>query len=261
MTGLHDLQKAFQAYLLNPAEQMSERVVSDEQLSDAGRLGIYAKAYRLRLSEALGTDFPALHTLLGDAGFTAMARAYIEACPSRHFSIRWFGHQLSAFLSTHSEYKGKPVLAEMAAFEWALSHALDAADAPCLGVADLAGIPLETWPDLRFALHPSITRLDLWWNAPILWKAIDAKQPPQAPERSDTLQAWLVWRQDLASYFKSLDVAEAAALDTLRAGGCFAQICEGLCETVDEEEVPLHAAQLLQHWLAKGLIAALESAR
>jgi hypothetical protein len=47
-------------------------------------------------------------------------------------------------------------------------------------------------------------------------------------------------------------------LDTVKAGGCFAQICEGLCETVDEEEVPLRAAQLLQHWLAQGLIAAVE---
>ena len=258
MTGLHDLQRAFQAYLLNPAEQMSGRVVSDAQLSDAGRLGIYSQAYRLRLSEALGIDFPALHTLLGDEGFTAMARAYIEARPSRHFSIRWFGQQLSAFLSTHPNYGEKPVLAEMAAFEWALSHALDAADAPCLGVADLAGIPPETWPGLRFALHPSITRLDLWWNVPILWKAIDAKQSPRAPERRDTPQAWLVWRQDLASYFKSLDTPEAAALGTVKAGGCFAQICEGLCETIDEEDVPLRAAQLLQRWLAQGLIAAVE---
>ena len=48
--------------------------------ADAGqRLRIYADAYRLRLAEVLGNDFPATRNALGEAAFEGVAERYLRA--------------------------------------------------------------------------------------------------------------------------------------------------------------------------------------
>src|SRR5579872_6326059 len=61
-------------------------------------LGIYANAYRERLHEALRSNYGALHQLLGDHDFAAMAYAFTAAHPPETASIRWFGAALPKFL-------------------------------------------------------------------------------------------------------------------------------------------------------------------
>jgi len=271
MSTLRRLQEDFQGYLLARDERMHPHVVGSAQVSAGERLAIYADGYRLRLLEALDTDYAGLHTLLGDDEFDAMGRAYIAAHPSTHFSLRWYGDRMSEFLRTVEPYSKYPMFAEMAAFEWAKCDAFDAPDtAPCR-VADMAAIPPDAWPGLTFVAHSSLTRLDLRWNAPTVWKAIDAAQgrgsvaggrmpgataeeEPPALVENDVPVAWLVWRQDLLTYFRSLSVDEAWALDTLQRGENFATICEGLGEWIDAQNVALHAAGLLKQWLTDGLI-------
>ncbi len=255
MDTLRRLQEDFQGYLLARDERMHPHVVGSAQVGAGERLAIYADAYRLRLLEALDTDYPGLHTLLGDDEFDAMGRAYIAAHPSVHFSLRWFGDRMSEFLHTVEPYSKYPAFTEMAAFEWAKSGAFDAADAALCSVADMAAIPPDAWPGLRFVPHSSLRRLDLRWNVPTLWKTIDTGQEPPALEENDYPIAWLVWRQDLLTYFRSLNVDEAWALDALQRGETFAAICEGLSEWVDAQNVALHAAGLLKQWLTDGLIS------
>ena len=259
MSDLVSLQYDFQAYLLHPDRQMHGHVVATAQLGVEERLDIYADAYRLRLEEALGVDFPAVHTLVGDTEFRTLARAYIDAHPSRHNSIRWFGQHLSAFLRTEPHYAKQPVLAEMASFEWALGLALDAADAPCVHADELARIPHGCWPELRITLHPSVSRLELHWSVPQLWKAIDQGASPRQPVRTEIANAWLIWRRDLASYFRSVEPPEAWALRAVAVGQTFAELCEGLGRWVEDDQVAIYAATLLRGWLEQGLISQISS--
>lgn len=233
---------------------MQPHVLGTEQVSAAERLAIYADGYRLRLLEALDTDFPGLHRLLGDAEFDAMGRAYIDAHPSAYFSLRWYGDRMSEFLRSTEPYSKYPVFADMAAFEWAKSDAFDAADSPLAGVQDMAVIPSDAWPQLTFRPHPALRRLDLRCNVPTVWKAIDSDEEPPALECAEHPIAWLLWRQNLLTYFRSLSVDEAWALDALIRGENFATLCEGLCEWVDAMHVAGHAAGLLKQWLMDGLI-------
>jgi hypothetical protein len=270
--SLRRLQEDFQGYLLTPDARMHPHVHGSAQVSADERLAIYANAYRLRLLEALGTDYPGLHTVLGDDDFDAMGRAYIAAHPSPYFSLRWFGDRMSEFLRSTAPYSQYPVFAEMAAFEWAKSDAFDAADSAVANISDMAAIPPDAWPGLRFVPHPSLRRLDLRWNVPTVWKEIDAAQgrasvaggrtpgatagrePPELDE-SEYPIAWLVWRQDLLTYFRSLSVDEAWALDTMQRGESFAAICDGLTEWIDAQNVAVHAVGLLKQWLTDGLIS------
>ena len=255
--GLHELQQQFQAYLLQHDERVVRRIEGTPRADNRTRLGIYADAYRLRLLEVLRTDFPALHTLAGDTEFERIGHAYIEAHPSEHYSVRYFGCRLSAFLAGDARFRGTPVFAEMAAFEWALGLSFDAADSDSVSVEAVGAIPGESWPGMRLRLHPSVQFLDLRWNVPGLWNAIQQEQQPVA---ADYPQTWVIWRHGLQSFFRSAPVDEAWALDALGEGLCFAMLCAGLCEWIDEEHVAAHAALLIRRWVTDGLIARVDLA-
>jgi hypothetical protein len=260
MKNLDRLQVVFQDFILNSDRAIDAEVVGTARVDAGTRLGIYANAYRLRLLEALDTDYPGLHTIAGDEEFERLGRAYIDAHPSTFRSLRWFGDRMSEFLRTTEPYRDYPVFAEMAAFEWGMSDAFDAADTSLATVENMAAFAADAWPALRFTPHDSLRRLDLRWNVPTVWKAIDAEQDPPELEESDTPIAWLVWRRDLRTYFRSLDVAEAWAVDAMTRGETFSTICEGLTEWIDTQNVPMHAAGLLKRWLTDGLIREIRQA-
>jgi hypothetical protein len=255
---LRELQEQLQSHLLDGDPRIAQRIVGTPRVNVPTRLAIYSEAYRLRLLEALRVDFPALHTLAGDAEFARIGRAYIDVHPSGHFSIRYFGQHLTGFLRQDDRWRALPVFAEMAAFEWALGLSFDAFDNPLIGVEDVAAIPPGAWSHMRLGLHPSLQRLDLLWNVPGLWKAIEEEQPPQAPVAADYPLAWVIWRRDLKTFFRSAPVDEACALDLLRQGESFASMCEGLCEWIDEAQVAAQAAIYLHRWVQDGLVSRIE---
>jgi hypothetical protein len=200
MSALRRLQEDFQRYVLARAGPVVQEIVDDATLGACARLEIYADAYRLRLLEALETDFTALHAFLGDEAFEALGRAYIERHASAHFSLRHYGRRMAEFLRTTPSYCENTLLGELAAFDWALTAAFDAADSPVVAVEEMAAVPADEWPRLSFAPHPSVIRLDLKWNAPAIWKAADGKQALPAPERAAHPIGWVVWRQNLQTY-------------------------------------------------------------
>lgn len=253
--GLRDLQACFQAHVLQGDTGMLARISTDARPSAAARLAIYANAYRLRLLEALKTDFPALHTLAGDALFEQIGRAYIDAYPSTQYSIRYFATNLSRFLSDTPPFHATPVLSEMATLEWALTLAFDAADDPVLDEAVLAALPATAWPGLRLRLHASVQCPVFRWNVPELWTAIDRQRTPEPPTAYPAPRAWLIWRRELQTYFRPLDATEAWALDSLRNGVDVASLCDGLCSRMEPDQVGTWAASYIKGWVESGVVA------
>ena len=94
MNQLQKLQDEFQHALLDDESGFRERIVATEKVDIDTRIGIYSNAYRSRLIEAMEDSYDAVHTLLGDEQFYELCHQYIEAHPSKHYSIRWFGHRL-----------------------------------------------------------------------------------------------------------------------------------------------------------------------
>ena len=181
MTALRELQRSFQAWVVGSASTLPPAVAGTGAVSAEDRLDIYATAIRLRFLEVLGQDYPGLHALAGAEEFRRLGLAYVEAHPSHHPSIRWFGEHLPAFLRSTAPWREQPALAEMAGFEWAKGELLDAADSTVVGVADIAAIPPDRWAGIRPRLKPAVRRLALEWNVPVAWKAIDADEPPRHP--------------------------------------------------------------------------------
>lgn len=259
MTALKSAQAAFQAHVLTGDEVVLPLIVGDERASAGERLDVYYQAYRLRLIDVLGNDFDGLRALLGD-DFSAMARAYIDAHPSQHPSVRWFGRRLAGFLAGAPPWSARPELAEMAAFEWAWGQVFDAAEAKPLPASELEALEPRDWPGLRLEFQPAQRRLTLRWNVPAIYTAIAAGETPPPAEQAAPTE-WLLWRQDLVVKWRSLSPAEACAVDAAQRGEDFATLCAGLCAHCHEEEVPGTAAGLLRRWLADGLISAVHPGR
>ena len=118
----------------------------------------------------------------------------------------------------------------------------------------MAVVAPEAWPELGFAIHPSVRRLDLAWNVPAMWQVLTADEPTAVTAVCDTTSPWLVWREQLVTRFRSMSADEGLALDTLRRGGSFTELCEALATLMAEDQVPLRAAGLLKGWLEQGLI-------
>ncbi len=255
MIVLRQLQKDFQRYLLDRGGPVADYIVGTEKVDASVRLEIYADAYRLRLLEALETDFVALRAYVAQDAFEEIGLRYIDAHPSDHFSLRYFGRHMSRFLASTAPYCGNTLLSELAAFDWALADAFDAPDSPVVRVEDVAAVAPADWPALCFVPHASLIRLDLSWNAPAIWKAVDEKvETLPAPERSEHPVAWAIWRKELTTYFRSLGVDEAWSMDAMLCGETFGTICEGLCEWIDAKNVAAHAAGLLKGWVLEGMI-------
>lgn len=262
---LDAVQRLFQAEVQAgglPAQRLQELVVADGRGSAAERLGVYVDAYRLRLIEALGIDYPTLQAVLGAPEFERLCRAYIDTYPSTTPSVRWFGRNLPGFLAATPAYATRPVLSELASFEWTQGETFDAPDAAKLSIADIAAVPPAAWAGMRLLPHPSVRRLDLRCNVPAIFRAQAAGKKRPAPKRTAAALPWLLWRDEVLDIrWRSLKADEAQAFDAICANRSFAEVCELLCGHVDAAQAPLHAAGLLKRWITDGLISDLEFER
>ena len=254
LNQLKALQTQMLSWLQEGNTDIRQAVTGTDRVSADIRLDIYANAYRFRLVEALQETFPALHTLMGDEDFFALGHNYLNHNPSQHFSLRYFGHQLNRFLSEQSTYKEQPVLAEMAQFEWLLREAFDAADIETLSLENLQDISPEHWPEVKFSLHPSLQRIDLNHNVPQLWQAIEQQQPAIEIIQNEYPLAWCIWRKELRTFYRSMDVDEAWAMDAVRSGDSFSEICAGICEWVDEQNAAARVAGFIQSWIQEQFV-------
>ncbi|MEJ0008524.1 MAG: DNA-binding domain-containing protein [Steroidobacteraceae bacterium] len=241
------LQAVFQAHVLQGHAAIVSEIATDERIASALRLKIYTEGYAARLVEVLSETYPAVLAALGPARFARCVRDFARAHPSRFRSARAYGEALSEWLaSSHTGPRARG-MADLARFEWAVAGAFDAADAPALTPASLAGVEPAQWPTLRFSFSPTVRRLCVSSNCVAWWKFACAEQPRPSRWRSTCVQQWLVWRQELAVFYRPLPLAEMPVLDAALAGQTFGELCE-------QVSGPAAAATLLRGWFDAGLI-------
>jgi hypothetical protein len=255
---LRQLQQEMQRELLNQPSNVRSCICDAPPLPAEARLDIYRNAYRIRLIDALDDTYSGLHKLLGDETFVALGEMFVAAHPSVHRSIRWYGGEVAEFLAHRPPFDEQPILSEVARFEWTLAEAFDSPDATPITRAALTGVEPDSWAEIKFRIHPSVRRMTLAWNTVAVWQAVSRDEEPPQPERAPQAVTWLLWRQDLKNYFRSLDAAENAALDAALHGLPFAEICAAMTEWLPVEEVPLRAATLAGAWTDSGIIIAID---
>ena len=251
MRSLASLQLKFQHRVLGAqgTDEFTPLVITTLAADADERINVYVWAYRARLVEVLGNDFPGLRALATAETFDDLCRAYINAMPSAHYNVRWYGHGLADFLRREQPWCATAAFAEMAELEWALGLSFDAADETHVIAGQVAILAPEQWPELRLRLHDAVHRLKLSWNVGAIRHAVDLEETPPHPLAFDVPQAWIVSRQDTDVRHRRLEADEAAALEAVANGACFAELCEVLCDWHSEETVAMRAASLLRQWI------------
>jgi hypothetical protein len=225
-------------------------------------LAVYRHAYRARLAEALADNHTVLARALGDEAFDALAQAYIAARPSRQPSIRWFGHELAAFMAeAGDDLVPHASLVDFARMDWALRGAFDAAEAPLLDPATLAALSPDGWAGLVLHLHPSVQRVGLAHAIEPAWRVLREWDPesgdaqPELDEPVPHEHTLLAWRQHGETRWRSLDPMEATLLQAVAEGAPFALLCERAATALGDAEAAAPAVVgALQRWLADGLL-------
>lgn len=254
MNVVLSLQAPFQAALMN--DQVAQ-VGLLKPLAEA-QFAVYCNAYRARLRGALRENFEVLPLVMGDEAFDELANAYIDAHPSTHYSLRWFGHQLAVFMAEHDDWVPHPAMVDLARMEWALRTAFDAPTFETLAPDALTQVQAEDWPDLRFGLHPAVQLLDMQWAVGPVWHALRAEQDHVPPP--DALgHHLLVWRLGLHTQWQSLDIAATTFVQSLQAGHTFGETCEALASVVGEDSAAQTAAAQLRELTGNGVIATVQT--
>ena len=253
---LASLQGDFQAYVLEGRESVAKAISAESAQAARAGLQVYARAYELRLIEILRTDFPMLRRMAGDVVFDGLARAYIREHPSRDRNARWFARHMPAFVAARAGSLPHPAAAEMARFEWTLGLAFDASDDGFLSLDQLVAIPPAKLAAAPFRLHPSVHRIDLRWNIPAIWSAMQEDMGVPMLQAADAPVAWIVWRPESTSRFRALEADEQTALDAIARSGSLADACCVLEQLMHASAVPARAAQFVRRWVEERLLAA-----
>lgn len=161
-------------------------VLLPARLLDASEcLDIYRRMYRVRIEEALTSDYPALRAVLGAAEFRRLASDYIDLHPSRTYDLARVGDGLPQFVG---EWPGidrarRGWVVELTRLERAVHQAHDVARPQRLSLGEIASVPTEAWADL--ALVPADGLQVLAFQHPVgaVYAAFLADETLVAPRR------------------------------------------------------------------------------
>lgn len=245
------------------SEVAASFIAPNSRLTAFERLEIYNRQYWYRVMGALAEDFPALRTVLGRSRFEALSIAYLTAHPSRSFSLRNLGSELSAWLADNPHFTGRRHLLalDVARIEWAFVEAFDSAERTPLTLDQIATLDADS----RLALQPHVQLICLNYPADDLVLALhdgEKRQAseagvkhddsPEAPARLPRLRRRPTWvaahRVDLAVYYRRLQPEEFVTLASIREGQ---PLAEAIQSGFADSRIPAARwPQLVREWFA-----------
>jgi hypothetical protein len=245
--NLAQLQQAMRRDLVHGGDAAFAALVGDHPGTR-----VYRNTYRGQLRECLRDTFAQCWAWLGDAGFDAVANAYIDRHPPTGWTLDAYGDRFAAMLGTvHAQ---DPEIAELAWLEWALRRAFDGPDGSPVDPALLAQVD---WDSARFSFVPTLRLGTMATNAAAIWSALSHDQPPPPATLLPAPATIMVWRHDLAPSFRTLEPGEQRALDLARSGQSFGALCATLAQDLREDHAMALAGNSLAQWLGNGLITAI----
>ena len=253
---LNDWQLAFERYLLGEPStadvELCSNLIGGPTLDISTGLAIYHNAYQARLQEVLRGDYPAILNWLGDDEFEELAAAYLRQNPSAHYSLRWLGKGLEAFIRQHLVPEQSAPLAELAALEWAFTLAFDAPTGTLLTMQDMATLAPEDWPTLQVSPSPSLQWLECCFNSVALWRSVKDETQFPGSTALDGSHVVVISRNELVCQYRSLEPIEAKALKGMFEWDWnFAELCSELTVFYGEG-APLQAVTWLKQWIHDG---------
>lgn len=249
--NLLDVQRGFRDWLTTESVEAAARLGST---ASAG-LAVHLNTYRSQLLSCLAETFSVVRAWLGATAFEAAAATHIDRVPPSSWTLDAYAQDFPATLS--ELYGTDPEVGELARLECALAELFVAAD--CIPVmpdtVDAAHWQQLDWDRVVLQLVPGFVLLPVTTNATAIWSAISSSLPPPPVAALDTPAVLALWRNGFTPSFRTLDPAEAAALEAVAAGTTFGALCTLMTERCGAIEGPQRAGAWLGQWLRDGCIA------
>jgi hypothetical protein len=236
-------------------------IAPNSKLSSFERLEIYNRQYWFRILNALAEDFPALRSVIGGRAFNAMSVAYLNAHPSRSFTLRNLGSSLPEWLAENPHFAGRraSLAQDVARIEWAFVEAFDAGEREPLTLEQISTLDGSS----HLALQPHLQLIELEYPVDELVLNLhktDKRQTTEAglqhdsddhaPAKLPVLRRKATWlaahRVDFSVYYLRLKRGEFHTLRAIHAGRPLAEAIEAGLITA---RVPAaRRPQLVREW-------------
>jgi hypothetical protein len=243
-------QRWFQEGVLERATgRAASMILPSRTLRPEQRVRLYAEAYEARLVEALEEDFPAVAHHVGHRTFHRLCRRYLEAHPSRSYTLNPLGRKLPEFLAGFAGPR------DLARVEVAMSEVFDAQGVPALKPSDFSSIKPERFAGLRFEFVPAFRLLEL---DHAVNPYIDAVRQEKAASPLKKRRSWIaVYRKEFVVWRLDLTKAAHAALSALHRGRTVGQAVAAAAEvwTGKPAELSLQIRRWFGEWATEGFFA------
>lgn len=199
------------------ASRLGEVVLPSKTLSSRERIGIYQEMYPLRMEEALAVDYPALKHFLGERAFLDLVLDYVEACPSRSYTLNRLGDHLPEFVANAPGLKRREFCVDLARLELACNEVFDAPESRPLSEAEVAAVAPEHWEKAVVTPREAFRLLALRYNANDYLQSVKGASRRHPKPRLEP--SWVaIFRRDYAVYQLDLTRAAHDLLADLAAG-------------------------------------------
>ena len=233
-------------------------ILPSATLNPAQRVGIYQNMYLLRMEEALGNDYPGLKHFLGDDGFFAVVRDYVQVHPSRSYTLNRLGDRLPDYVSVAPDVRRRDFCADLARLERALSQVFDAPETKALSAAAIDQVAPEAWETARLEPIAAFRLLALRYPAGAYLDTLHDEHHRHPPaRRQDTYIA--VYRRDYSVYRHDLTRGAHDLLADLVAGKPLGRaVAAALKRGGRKRPQPDDLFRWFRQWVAGGMFQAIE---
>lgn len=253
---VEELQRWMQELIRRPRAAGGESAVDDvltasSQLSSRQRLGIYQSAYVARLLECLRAEFPATAALAGEESFAGLAQGYLEAHPSRSYTLGNLGAAFPEFLRSVRPPRDAvgagldfgDALIETARVERIYSEVFDGAGPEELPAFDPKQVSPEQFAGVRLEFHACVRLVRLPLPVHGLITAVRRGETWEVPAEGPT--CLVITRRDYVVRRFAVEPLAFALLELLQAGET---VGAALAEVFADEDVTAAMLRSVEEW-------------
>ena len=223
----------FSEALLDPDLPTPDGIIGPQGKKADKRFNVYRNNVTVGLIGTLADIYPAVHRLVGEQFFDAMAKVYVQTEQPTSPLLFRYGTGFPAFLEHFEPVAKLAYLPDVARIERVWLDAYHAADAPALDPADLSAVPPEDLALQRFVAHPATAIVRSPFAAVSIFSATRAGNDlagidPQSSENG------LVTRRGIEVEIRQLPEGGAEFLQSLIDGATLGEAAEaGTAKTQD----------------------------
>ncbi len=211
-----------------PRENLGDVILPSAHLTSEERIRIYHGMYLQRMDEVLASDYVALRQFLGHKAFRDLVRDYVEAHPSRSFTLNTLGDHLPGFVRDGARLTRREFCYELALLELAVTHVFDAEEAPPIEASDIEMVLPDAWPRAVLRPIPAFRLLSFRYPVNVYLQAVRDDRDDYPPSRRK--DSWVaVYRRNYSVYRLDLSHVAHDLLANLVAAMPLGQAMEVAC--------------------------------